>query len=95
MEFRGYTIYDNGEVYNARKQQLKPLDNNEGYKYVMLKGCKFYIHRLVAMLYLENYNDDLEIDHANGKRDDNRVENLRCVTHVETRHIIVLYNVMN
>lgn len=35
------------------------------------------------MLYLNDYSDDLEIDHVNCKRDDNRVDNLRCVTHEE------------
>ena len=38
------------------------------------------LHRLVAMFHLETYSEDLQVNHKNGIKDDNRVENLEMVT---------------
>ena len=43
----------------------------------------FKIHRLVAETFIPNPNNLPEVDHINTVRDDNRVENLRWVTHKE------------
>lgn len=47
-------------------------------------GMKTYkVHRLVAMYYLEDYSPDLQVNHKNGDKADNRVENLEMVTNRE------------
>lgn len=47
-------------------------------------GRKNYrIHRLVAMVYLPDYSPDLQVNHKNGIKTDNRVENLEMVTNSE------------
>jgi hypothetical protein len=53
----------------------------EGYRYVQWRGVRFREHRLIFLLikgYLPN-----NIDHINGVRDDNRIENLRECTSAE------------
>ena len=40
-----------------------------------------YVHRLVAQAFLGD--SDLQVDHINGDKRDNRVENLEWVTHSE------------
>ena len=59
----------------------------EGYQCVQLtrnnEKKTFKIHRLVAETFISNPDNLPEVDHINTIRDDNRVENLRWVTHKE------------
>lgn len=41
---------------------------------------QFKVHRLVAMFHLDDYTEDLQVNHKNGNKQDNRVENLEMVT---------------
>jgi len=56
--------------YGYLKLQLK---KNNNYKW-------FFIHRLVAQAFLNNYSDALQVNHKNGIKNDNKVENLEMVT---------------
>lgn len=53
-----------------------------GYKCIALDGVKYYCHRL-AWFYIHGKWPENEIDHINGVKDDNRLSNLRDVTHKE------------
>tara|TARA_R100000951_G_scaffold45_1_gene136 strand:+ start:90 stop:539 length:450 start_codon:yes stop_codon:yes gene_type:complete len=81
-----YLIYPDGKVFSKKSNIfMKPCDNGTGYKYVSLyPGRKnITIHRLVAIHYIPNPENKSEVDHINRIRNDNRVENLRWVTHDE------------
>lgn len=41
------------------------------------------LHRVVAMKFLEDYSDDLQVNHKNGIKDDNRIENLEMVNNAQ------------
>ena len=47
------------------------------------KGKRCKVHRLVAEAFIPNPSNAREVDHINTMRNDNRVENLRWVTHKE------------
>ena len=52
--------------------------DGSGYLQINLRGIKYYAHRL-AWMYMYGEFQENDIDHINGKRDDNRIENLRNV----------------
>lgn len=66
---------------------LKNNVNEYGYLYVRLykdaKGTKFKIHRLVALTFLENPKNKRCVNHKDGNKQNNCVENLEWVTHGE------------
>lgn len=77
-----------GEVRKKSTKALrKPTYDGLGYLYVSLnyqgKNKFFKVHRLVAQAFLPEFEDHKYIDHRNGIRDDNRLENLRVVTQGE------------
>lgn len=77
-----YAISDLGQIKNIKtghilKQFLRP---NDGYLQVSLwnngKRKSFPIHRLVALNFLTTIDNKYYINHKNGIKTDNRVENL-------------------
>ena len=54
-----------------------------GYFQVDLSGIPKLVHRLVAETFIPNPENKPCVDHINGNKQDNRIENLRWVSHKE------------
>jgi hypothetical protein len=86
-----YAISDCGKVFSYKRRiYLKPVDNGYGYLKVFL--CKdgvpkaTYVHRLVAETFLEPDALRNQVDHIDGDRLNNNLNNLRWVTSTENKH---------
>lgn len=85
-----YEVSNIGRVRSIKKGKiiiLKPWIDSVGYPSVSLwkngKQWHVRVHRLVWEAFKYPIPEGMEIDHISTVRDDNRVENLRCVTHKE------------
>lgn len=87
-----YQISSLGRVKSLKRNKLLTpyRPSQKGYSQVFLgRGNMYRIHRLVAMAFIPNPDNKPCIDHINGDRLDNRVENLRWVTYSENNSTIV------
>ena len=84
-----YSINEFGEVRNDKTGHIKqPFTNKQnGYLIVDLyknnKSEKVPIHRLVAEAFIPNPKNKLTVDHIDGNRQNNSIENLRWATYSE------------
>lgn len=85
-----YQVDTNGIVYGKNGKPLRPSTNRHGYKMVTFikDGYRktFSVHKLVALQFLgipESY--EYQVNHKDGKKDNNNVDNLEWTTSLENR----------
>ena len=97
-DYPDYKIDSIGNVFSHKYNRIKqmiPQKATAGYHYVTLckngKRRNRFIHRLIAQEYIPNPLNKQEVNHINGNKLDNRIENLEWVTPLENiQHAIKL-----
>lgn len=96
-----YAVSDLGQVKNIKTGRVLQqfLRSNDGYLQVSLwnngKGKSFPVHRLIALSFLPPINNKYYVNHKNGVKVDNRVENLEWCSPTENNYHAVHLKLVN
>lgn len=90
---RKYKVYKNGRVFRERfvtahnktfeEKEVKPSVNNSGYYEINIggrSGEKWLLHRLVALCWIDNPHDLATVNHIDGNKGNNSVDNLEMMS---------------
>ena len=81
-----YEITRDGQVINKTNGHiLKPQPNGKGYLRVSISKKLQFVHRLVAEKYIPNPDNLPQVNHKDGNKLNNCVENLEWVSNQENR----------
>lgn len=83
--------YRNGELFWRETRNNRALkgniagciDSSHGYKEIRVNYKRYYAHRLIWEYFNGAIPKGMSIDHINHDPTDNRIENLRLVTHLD------------
>ena len=95
-----YLITTDGNIYSRTSDKFlkkQCCKGNGYYEKVMINidhGIKrnMRVHRLVALAFLNNPDNLTDVDHINNNRSDNRIQNLRWLSHKDNMNNLKCHN---
>lgn len=87
MTKEDYIITKDGQIINKKRGNiLKPQLNGKGYLRVCIGKKLYFVHRLVAEKYIPNPNNLPQVNHKDGNKLNNCVDNLEWVSNQQNRN---------
>ena len=100
--FNGYRISNKGNVLGVfRNKLLKPMLNSKGYLMVRISNNRdgkfkgLLVHRIIATHFIPNPQNKPQVNHKNGIKTDNRIENLEWTSSSENMLHAWEFNLIN
>lgn len=82
-----YIAYPSGNIYNFHGHKMIGATGRDGYKHVIINGKNKDVHRVIADTFLEKEEGKEQINHKNGIKTDNSIDNLeRCTRSENLKH---------
>lgn len=72
--------YKDGDIFWKSSGLRAGTDKGNGYRMVCLNRRKLLVHRVIWEMHNGTIPDGMEVDHMDGNRSNNRIENLRIVS---------------
>jgi len=80
-------VYSDGRSRNYKGYFMKQSINRQGYYHICLRNRSsvkdVLAHRIIAEAFLNNYSEELSVDHIDGNKKNNHISNLRMATKAE------------
>lgn len=76
-----FSVTKDGRVFDHHTNSFRSIKKDDnGYSFIRHKGKRLFAHQMVAQIYIPNPLGKPYVNHINGRKADNRVENLEWVT---------------
>lgn len=75
-----YIVFPNGEVLNLHGKKMIGMVDRCGYREVIINGKNERVHRIIATIFVPNPNNYDTVNHKDGNKLNNKVENLEWCT---------------
>ncbi len=94
VNIEGYSISTRGRVKNNKGRITEGYSKKDDYIVVNINNKGYYMHRLVALVFIPNPHNNPIVNHIDGNKQNPRIENLEWTDHSGNRNHAVLIGIV-
>lgn len=80
---QNYVVFPNGKIFNLHGNEIKGCIDRNGYRQVIINGKMELAHRIVALAFIPKIDGKCYVNHKDGNKLNNNVDNLEWCTKSE------------